>query len=41
MIEVVSTSETLVDSYETTRCSIPEDSHLQGQKSFQGFVRNL
>jgi hypothetical protein len=29
MMEAVSTSETSVNFYQTTRCTIPEDSHLQ------------
>jgi hypothetical protein len=29
MMEAVSTSETLVNFYETTRRNIPKDSHLQ------------
>jgi hypothetical protein len=28
MMEVVSSSETSVNIYQTTRCNIPEDSHL-------------
>jgi hypothetical protein len=30
MMVAVSTSETYANFYETSRCNIPEDSHLQG-----------
>jgi hypothetical protein len=32
MMEAVSTSETLVNFYQTTECNNPEDSHLQSVK---------
>jgi hypothetical protein len=43
MMEAVSTSETSVDFYQTTRCKIPKDSQLhtrrrENQKSHQGCV---
>jgi hypothetical protein len=36
--EAVRSSETSVDIYQTTRRYIPEDSHLQTQKTFRGSV---
>jgi hypothetical protein len=35
MMEAGSTSETLVNFYQTTRCNISEDNHLQENISFQ------
>jgi hypothetical protein len=32
MMEAVSTSETSVNLYQTTRCNIPEDSHLHTRR---------
>jgi hypothetical protein len=32
MMEAVSTSETTVNFYQTTRCNIPEDSHLHTRR---------
>jgi hypothetical protein len=42
MMEAASTSETLVNLYQTTRRNIPEDSHLLNIKFFQrGFTERV
>jgi hypothetical protein len=39
MMEAVSTSETPINFYQTTRCNIPEDSHLQLKMNCKGCGR--
>jgi hypothetical protein len=36
MMEAASTSEVSVNFYQTTRCNIPEDSHLQRTVNWKG-----
>jgi hypothetical protein len=41
MMEAASTSETSVNFYQTSRCNIPEDSHLQSYLSCKYQIRHI
>jgi hypothetical protein len=40
MMEAANTSETPINFYQTTRCSVPEDSHLQFKPQFSEYIRD-